>query len=272
MVEICPVTDAQDPRISAYANIRERDLVGRQDRFIAEGKVVLDLVAASSRFQLESVLLLHSRLDAMRGALALLPADLPVYTVERPIMDGVAGFPVHRGILAIGRRGREASVSELLAAQPPRSTILMLSAIANHDNIGAIFRNAAAFGAGAVLLDRFCCDPLYRKAIRVSVGTTLTVPFTRGGDVGELAGEVAAAGYDAIALSPRADKDLSEMDLPERVALVLGSEGHGLPEAAMNRMRRAGIAMASGIDSLNVAAASAVALHHLFRRQREDAG
>src|SRR5690606_129297 len=106
--------------------------------------------------------------------------------------DRVAGFPVHRGILAIGLRGEEPSVDSLLAGLPRRATILLLSSISNHDNVGAIFRNAAAFGAGAVLLDRHCCDPLYRKAIRVSVGAALTVPFARGGETGALAEAVAA--------------------------------------------------------------------------------
>ncbi len=176
-MNVIRIDDPEDPRIAPYRAIRERDLSGRLGRFVAEGKVVLNVLFAAQRFAVESVLALESRLAGLAATLDLAPASLPVYAASQPVMDAVAGFHVHRGVLAIGLRRPPESTQELIAALPARALVLVLVGISNHDNVGAIFRNAAAFGAGAVLLDATCCDPLYRKAIRVSVGATLKVPF-----------------------------------------------------------------------------------------------
>jgi tRNA G18 (ribose-2'-O)-methylase SpoU len=141
----------------------------------------------------------------------------------------------------------------------------VLVGLANHDNVGAIFRNAAAFGADAVLLDGTSCDPLYRKAIRVSVGAALKVPFVRGGDAAQIFEAVRRHGFEPVALSPAGAEDIRSIGRAQRVALVLGTEGPGLPAALLGSLRTARIAMAPGFDSLNVAAASAIALHEMFR-------
>ncbi|BCH31310.1 RNA methyltransferase [Mesorhizobium sp. L-8-10] len=261
------IDDPDDPRVAPYRNIRERDLVGREGRFVAEGKVVLDVLFRAQRFTVESVLVLENRLEGLRRVLSSAPADLPVYVASRAVMDAIAGFHIHRGILAIGRRGDTQSADDLLAGLPPRALVVMLVGISNHDNVGAIFRNAAAFGADAVLLDATSCDPLYRKAIRVSVGAALKVPFAAGPDAESTLALLARHAFVPVALSPRGRDDIRTLARPERVALVLGTEGEGLPEALMARMRTARIAMAPGFDSLNVAAASAIALHELWEGQ-----
>lgn len=258
------IDDPDDPRVAPYRNIRERDLVGREGCFVAEGKVVLDVLFAARRFAVESVLVLESRISGLGETLSAAPADMPVYIASAAVMDAIAGFHIHRGILAIGRKRQPEAADALLAALPPRALVLALVGISNHDNVGAIFRNAAAFGADAVLVDKTSCDPLYRKAIRVSVGAALKVPFTSGEGATSLLDALDRHHFTTIALSPRGSDDIRSLERGERVALVLGTEGEGLPEALMGRMRTARIAMAPGFDSLNVATASAIALHELW--------
>ncbi len=259
------IEDPLDARVSAYVDIRERDLVGRQGRFVAEGKVVLDVLTATRRFDIESVLVLENRLAGMQPVLARLPARVPVYVVGAAVMDRIAGFHMHRGILAIGLRGEPATPQELLATLPESALVAVLVGISNHDNVGSIFRNAAAFGADAVLLDKTSCDPLYRKAIRVSVGAALKVPFAVAEDAAGMANLLEGKGFTQFALSPRGEEDIRDVRAEGPLALYLGTEGEGLPGHLMARLRTARIAMAPGFDSLNVAAASAIALHAFSR-------
>jgi len=261
---IVPITDPDDPRIAAYRDVRERDLVGRRGGFIAEGEVVLRvLLGAASRFRPASLLIADKRLERLGPLIEALPGEVPVYAAGQAAMDAIVGFPIHRGILAHGLRQADPDAGSLLRGLGPRAVALALFGVANHDNIGGLFRNAAAFGAKAVLLDAGCCDPLYRKAIRVSVGAALTVPFARlapGEDALEL---LAQAGFTALALSPNGAEPLVGLARPERAAVLLGAEGPGLPEDVLRRARTVAIPMAPGWDSLNVAAASAVMLHAL---------
>lgn len=260
---IISIDDPEDPRIAAYRDIRERDLVGRQDCFLAEGKVVLRVLFQQPAIEPVSALVLDRRLEGMTGVLADAPAGMPVYVATQPVLDRIAGFHLHRGILALARKPHLPSAAELLAGLRSRATIVVAVGISNHDNIGAIFRNAAALGADAVLLDDTSSDPLYRKAIRVSVGATLKVPTARMQPATELLDLVVASGFAALALTPAGSEDIASI-LPEgRIALFLGSEGEGLPAALIGRMRGVRIAMAPGFDSLNVATAGAIALHRL---------
>ncbi len=263
-----PVTieDADDPRVAAYRDIRERDLVGRQNRFIAEGKVVLDVLLSAGRFAAESILLLPSRLSGMEGVLAKAAADTPVYLASPAVMNAIAGFPLHRGVLAVGRKREEEGIDALLASLSDRALVLAAAGISNHDNMGALFRNAAAFGASAVLLDQTSCDPLYRKAIRVSVGAVLKVPFARCAKAGGLLDALGRNGFASVALSPSGANDLRDVARQPRMALWLGTEGPGLPTDLLSRMQTVRIPIASGWDSLNVAAASAIALYQIAAR------
>lgn len=258
------IEDIGDPRIAAYRDIRERDLVGREGRFIAEGRVVLNVLFSTSRFSAESVFLRDNRVAGLAELIARIPEDVPVYVADGRVMDGIAGFEMHRGIVAIGHKPTVDGAG-LLDGLPREALVVALSGIANHDNMGSIFRNAASFGAAAVLLTEDCCDPLYRKAIRVSVGAALKVPFARFADADTLATSLAERGFSLLALSPRGALDIADVSRADRHALLLGSEGHGLSEEVMERLPTARIDMAPDFDSLNVAAASAIALHRLWR-------
>ena len=267
MPAIVPIDDPADPRLAVYAAVRERDLVGRSDGLIAEGEVVLRvLLSAGSRAKPASLLIAENRLQRLAPLLQTLSEDVPVYLARQGVMDAVVGFHIHRGILAHGVRPTDPGAAALLSALPAQALALALIGVSNHDNMGGLFRNAAAFGAGAVLLDPTCCDPLYRKAIRVSVGAALKVPFARLAAGEEMVATLETAGFVPLALTPGGAEPLTALTRPDRAALLLGAEGPGLPDAILARARRVAIPMAAGWDSLNVAAASAVALHELTRR------
>lgn len=261
------IDDPEDERVAAYLDIRERDLAGRQGRFVAEGKVVLDVLLSAGRFEAESALVLENRLAGLSETLRKAPPAMPVYVVSAEIMDRIAGFHLHRGVLAIGRKQAPQTAGQLLDTLPARALIVAPVGIANHDNIGSIFRNAAAFGADAVFMDPTCCNPLYRKAIRVSVGAALKVPFACFEDMAGFIETLDAHGFAQFALSPRGMTDIRDARRTERLALYLGTEGQGLPESLLARLQTVRIAMAEGFDSLNVAAASAIALHHFAGRE-----
>ena len=255
------VTQVGDPRLEPYRNIRERDVRRRDDLFIAEGSVVLDALAAASAFEPVSILLLRNRLEGIRHILSRFDPSVPAYVVSRDVIDRVAGFPMHRGVLALARRRDEPEVRDLLELAPSR--VLVASGLANHDNVGACFRIASAFGVGVVLLDGTCADPLYRKAIRVSTGAVLRVPFRHGGETMTLLDELERQNYRTIALSPSGRTSLVDIKASERMALVVGAEGGGLPDAILDRLETVAIPMATGHDSLNVAISAAIAFYAL---------
>ena len=205
----------------------------------------------------------ETRLARLGPLLAAVSPDTPVYAASPAVMDAIVGFPIHRGVLAAGERPADPGAAALLAGLPPRALVVVLFGIGNHDNMGGLFRNAAAFGVDAVLLDPRCCDPLYRKAIRVSVGAALTVPYARLGADEDALERLAAAGFTALALSPSGDEAVAKLERPARAAVLFGAEGPGLPPDLLARARTVRIPMAAGWDSLNVAASSAIVLHAL---------
>jgi tRNA G18 (ribose-2'-O)-methylase SpoU len=261
---VIQVDDPDDARLEPYRVVRERDLAGREGLYVAEGRVVLEKAIAADPGAVASVLVAAHRAASLAEVLAGLPATTPVYAASQAAMDQVVGFPIHRGILALVRRP-ELSAQDLMARLPARALVVGLVGIANHDNMGGVFRNAAAFGAAGVLLDDSCCDPLYRKAIRVSVGAALSVPFARAGAAPRMLDLLEAAGFEVVALSPAGGSILSDLRLGPRAAVLLGAEGPGLPAEVLARVRTARIPMAGGFDSLNVATASGIVLHHLTR-------
>ncbi|WP_185983282.1 TrmH family RNA methyltransferase [Aureimonas mangrovi] len=262
------IADARDQRIEPFRDIRERDLV-RRGGFIAEGSVVLDELLRSERFRPTALLLLRNRLEGLLPRLARLDRATPVYVAEREVFDAIAGFPVHRGVMAHAERRPDAPEPDPASLARAGALVVVAAGIANHDNMGAIFRAASAFGARAVFLDETACDPLYRKAIRVSVGSALTTPFARLGSVEATADLLQSAGFDCVALSPRGEGRLDLWRPQGPVALFLGAEGPGLPDTVMARLRTLRIAMAPGLDSLNVATAGAIALHHAYACRSE---
>ena len=266
---IIPVTDPADPRIAAYRDIQERDLVGRGDRFVAEGKVTLGVLLSRSPHTVESILIGENRTGPLRDTLAQVPEAVPIFAASREVLDAIVGFHLHRGVLAIGRRALRRRVSAILQPGSAPSTVLALMELSNHDNVGACFRNAAALGADAVLLDATCADPLYRKAIRVSAGTTLWMPTGHAASPQEMIAAIGAAGYTPLALTPaRHAFDLYDMEIPERTCLIVGAEGPGLPESVLETCLTARLPMANDVDSLNVATAAAIALSWVQRQRR----
>jgi tRNA G18 (ribose-2'-O)-methylase SpoU len=265
------ISDPDDPRIEPYRSVRERDLVGRQGRFIVEGAVPLQVLLTRSRFPVESVLLSENQLGPLSGRLSALPADVPIFVAGRAVMDAIVGFPIHRGILAVGLRPPDSDLVSVLADLPEPALVVGLVGLANHDNVGGIFRNAAAFGADAVLLDSETCDPLYRKAIRVSAGGVLTVPWWRMADAAGMVESLRRARFEVLSLSPSGRIDLNDLRITARTALLLGAEGPGLPRPLLDQTTSVSIPMRPGFDSLNVATTSGIVLHHVRSRSAQPA-
>ncbi|MBI4701370.1 MAG: RNA methyltransferase [Deltaproteobacteria bacterium] len=267
------ITSLDDPRVAEYRDIRDADLARRRRLFLAEGDFVLRTLLGRGRFGLRSLFMAQGRLTKLAPLCAKLPASVPIYVAEQALVSGIVGFRFHRGLLAAGERGEPLDAARLLAGlgAGPR-LVVALESLCNHDNVGGVFRNAAAFGADAVLLDERCCDPLYRRSIRVSVGATLWVPFAQAGPGLQMVAKLREAGFAVLALTPRPDADdlwelVQDGSLPERVALLLGTEGPGLTEELLGAAdRRVRIPIDRRFDALNVATASGIALCAVRRR------
>lgn len=268
-MNIISINDPDDVRIRPFRDIRERDLTGREGLFVAEGTVVLRVLAsAASRCGVAAVLIDSKRIEAHAEILERFDSEVPVYAASQAVINGVAGFHLHRGVLALGRRPEPPGL-EILETLPDDATVVVACGIGNHDNMGGIFRNAAAFGAAAVVLDDRCCNPFYRKAIRVSVGAVLRTPIAAGGAAAALVDRLAGLGFDVVAMTPGATEPLHRAVRRGRTAILLGSEGPGLPAGVIARCRAVSIPMSGGFDSLNVATTAALALNH-FTRAVED--
>ena len=261
------IDDPDDPRIAGFRDIRERDLTGRQGLFVAEGEVVLNVLTSERSLCRPVALLLDGkRVEGLAGVLGRVADETPVYVADQPVLDAIAGFHLHRGILALGEKPSPRSLEACLADMGRDALVVAACGIGNHDNMGGLFRNAAAFGADAVLLDERCCDPFYRKAIRVSVGAVLRTPMAVGLDAAGMIEGLTAAGFSVWALTPGAEVALESAPRGGRVAIVLGPEGPGLSQAVIGLCRPLGIPMSGGFDSLNVSVAGGIALHHFTRR------
>jgi tRNA G18 (ribose-2'-O)-methylase SpoU len=258
---IIDITDPADARLSLYSNIKDRDLTGREGAFMAEGKVVLERLFASELAETLSVLTTPDRLGGLD--ISALASEVPIYRVAQEVMDALAGFEIHRGYLALGRYGPVTELREVL--HKDRVRVLVLSEIANTDNMGGLMRNAAAFGVDAVILDARCCDPLYRKALRVSVGGALKVPHYRLSPEQGLIETLQGLDLTPLALTPSGRTCLDEVRIPERLAVIMGAEGPGLSAQVLKASEGVRIDMHGGFDSLNVATTSGIVLHHLCR-------
>lgn len=258
-MRIVRVDRADDPRLAPYRDLRDPAQRARAGCFVAETREVIRQILAAGRFRLRSVLTTEAGL----AALGALPDDLEVLIAPLALLKTVAGFDFHRGCVALGEREGEGDADPILASAPHR--LLVLDEIRNADNLGGIFRNARAFGAGGVLLSPGTLDPLYRKVVRISMGAAVIVPFARLDPWEGGLARLRAAGFTRVALASRGGEHprvLEALDGP--VALLLGSEGSGLGPAALAAADlRVTIPMASGVDSLNVAVACGIALHRL---------
>lgn len=261
---IIEILNSDDPRIIEFSQIKERDLTRNTGQFIAEGKVVLqhliNSAAADNRFFIDKVFILKNRFAGLDQMLHALPQDIPIYVAERNIMDAVAGFPMHRGILALGRYDRSNELLSDLNSSSDGALVLAASGISNHDNLGSIFRNAAAFGVDRMLLDKTCCHPLYRKCIRVSVGSALTVPFQLDIDLAKIILDYKSQGFDVLGLTPSGSKRIEKLPKSNKILLLIGAEGEGLSPDILSVVDNIKIAQVAGLDSLNVATATGIAL------------
>jgi tRNA G18 (ribose-2'-O)-methylase SpoU len=264
-VHILRIIDLTDPRLTDYSNLTDVALRRVSEPagglYIAESSKVLTRALAAGHIP-RSVLVQEQWLDDLAPLLE--PFDVPVFVGPAALLESLTGFNLHRGALAAMHRPPLAAVEEVLREA---RRVVVLEDIVDHTNVGAIFRSVAGLGADAVLITPRCADPLYRRSVRVSMGTVLQVPWTRLADWPLGAQQLRASGFHiaALALSPTAvELDDFAADAPERIALVLGTEGDGLSGAALEAADTVvTIPMQHGVDSLNVASASAVALYAL---------
>ncbi len=262
---IVRVDSLDDPRLGDFRDVRDA-LRHQGGHFLAEGFFLLEaLVAHRARHPIRAVLA-SERMSGRAAALLDQAPEVPLFVAPGALVEAVVGFPMHRGVLASAERPAPLEAAALTAEA---RTVVVLEGLVNHDNVGGLFRTAAALGAEAVLLDPTCCDPLYRKALRVSMGAVLALPWARVPSAAALLHGLGAAGFATIALSPGGEADLGTLTPPARLALALGTEGPGLSPAALSACAvRTRIPMRAGVDSLNVTSAAAIALWALVRPGR----
>lgn len=264
---VIQISNEDDPRIEEFCHIRERDLIRGSGRFIAEGKVVLrhllDAVYLRPSFKIEKLLILENRLAGLENLISKVPANIPIYIASRDVIDAIAGFPMHRGVLALGSYDAGSNDFSWVESEQEASLVLVASQIANHDNMGSIFRNASAFGVSRVLLDSQCCNPLYRKSIRVSVGSALTVPFSSVMNLETTLPKLKEHGYELFGLTPTGGRPIRDVKFPPKTAIVIGAEGEGINREVLSKVENVQINQTNDIDSLNVSMATGIALWHI---------
>jgi tRNA G18 (ribose-2'-O)-methylase SpoU len=267
MATLVEISDPADPRLGDYRDLRDvelrKHLEAEHGLFLAEGEKVVRR-ALSAGYTPRSFLLAPRWLDGLSSLLA--GTDAPCFVLSEALAEEVTGFHVHRGALASLERRPLPSVESVLDGA---RSVLVLEDLVDHTNVGAVFRSGAALGFDAVLLAPRCADPLYRRSIKVGMGAVFTTPWTRLPSWSDALPSLSAFGFTTVALTLASDAVPIEDAVAglDRVALVLGSEGHGLSARwEQSADRRAIIPMRAGIDSLNVAAASAVACYITARR------
>jgi tRNA G18 (ribose-2'-O)-methylase SpoU len=258
---------AEDPRLADYRAVRDPVLVRRSNAFLAEGRLVLRALLASGRWRVRSLLLSDAALRWLVDERLAVPDGVPLYVLDGVAFRALSGHRFHQGCLAAADRGAPIPVDALLRRASARR-VLALDAVTNPDNVGAMFRTASAFGVDAAVLSPECASPLYRKALRTSMGAALRLPFAHGGPWAEALASLKAAGFALLALTPAADAASLESVREEvgdgPLAVLAGAEGDGLGAASLAAAdHRVRIPMRSGTDSLNVAAAAAIALYRL---------
>jgi tRNA G18 (ribose-2'-O)-methylase SpoU len=258
-----------DPRLATFRSLSDAELLRRDGLFVAEGRLVVRRVI-DDRFVLHSVLMNETNYRALADALVAVSPDVPVFVCDTHDFEDITGFNLHRGCLALVRRPAAVASCEILRSA---RTLVVLEGVANADNVGGVFRNAAAFGVDGVLLSPTCCDPFYRKAIRTSMAATIRVPFARLNEWPAGLADVRATGFTLVALSPGQSSmtldEFARLEKPARMALLLGTEGDGLSEAALSASDVSiRIPMSGLVDSLNLAVACGIALSRLSHTGR----
>ena len=256
------ILSANDPRVAMYRGVADPELVRSHGLFIAEGRLIVRRVIESGRFHVRSVLCNEAARRDLDDVLTRLPPSVAILVCDVADFEQVTGYNIHRGCLALVERPPMPSVNDLVAAA---SCVVVLEGVGDADNVGSIFRNAAAFGVDAIVLSPTTCDPLYRKAIRTSMGAALQVPFARADQWPGAIDQLRGAGFTIAALTPRHPSipldEYARGPRPEKLALVVGTEGGGLSHAIESRADvRVRIPIGDAVDSLNVATAVAIAL------------
>lgn len=267
MATVIAIDDASDPRVADYVRLTDAELRRAAGYFVAESlEVVRRLLAASH--PVRSVLVTPGRYPQLADDLA--PLDVPVFIAGQAVMNEVAGFNLHRGVVAVAERLPEPALGDVLRSA---TTLAVLEGLNDSENLGAIIRSARALGVDAVLLDPTCADPYYRRTVRVSMGAVLELPFKRLSNWPEDLETVRRAGFDLVALTPGSEA-LSIEDIEvrgHRIALLLGAEGPGLrPGTLALADQLVKIPMAEEFDSLNVGHAAAIAFHRLAKANRPE--
>jgi tRNA G18 (ribose-2'-O)-methylase SpoU len=270
-MQVVRIEDARDPRIADYAGVREPRLLRDRGLLMAEGRFVVRRLLQSRRVAFRSFLLNEAAFGALRDVLDAEAGDSAIYVASPDVIMGATGFDMHRGCLALADRPPDVPLDAALAAS---TRIVVLERVVDPDNVGSVFRNAEAFGAGAVLLSPGCADPLYRKALRTSSGAALMVPFASADPWPDALARVRAEGFLIVAMTPAEPAtDIGEFIATPaargRLAVLFGSEGDGLTAAALARADvRLRIPIGRGVDSLNIATAAGIVLQRLHEANR----
>ena len=263
------VDSLDDPRVADYRHLADAAYLQARSLFVAEGRLVVKRLIALPQWQTQSILVTKAAADSLGAALDR--AAAPVYVADQAVMNAIAGFNIHRGCLALVARQAERTLDRAVAGRARRA--LILEGVSNPDNVGGLFRSAEAFGVDLVVLGPGCGDPLYRKAIRTSMGSTLAVSFAQAGEWPAAIDGLRASRFQVIALTPSDTAVVLEEIIPAgpNVAVLVGAEGSGLSQpaiAAADMLAR--IPMRGAIDSLNVTTAASIALYH-FSLHSDDA-
>jgi len=261
-VHVERIAVASDPRLADYRDLRDpraRQRIEGDEFFICEGPVAFDRLLAS-KHRPRSVLVLERRLETVLDLLG--DRHVPLLVVDETTMREVTGFDLHRGVVAAADRLPERSIDEVIG---DARRIVLLEGLNDPENLGAISRSARALGADAMIIDPTCIDPYTRRTVRVSMGEILHLPWARASSIEDAYERLRSAGVRVWALTPdQSAESLLELTAPDRLAIVLGAEGLGLPDNTLRQAdHRVRIPIAPDVDSLNVAAAAAVALSHL---------
>lgn len=260
------ILDLNDPRVEGYRFIADPAELTARGVFIAEGRLVVRRLLELRHWRIESILLTRNAADTIADVLP--NATAPIYLVDQDVMNGIAGFNIHRGCLALVRRPDTPTLDRIAAG--PLSRVLVLEGVNNPDNVGGLFRTAAAFGVELVVLGQNSGDPLYRKAVRTSMGATLSVPFVKAPQWPGAIHDLRADGFTVVAMTPRLSAaPLDDVRPVAKLALLVGAEGEGLSdEAIAGSTLTARIPMTPGMDSLNVTTAASIAMYHCFAERR----
>ena len=272
-MNIIRVHDGRDPRLADYAGVREPTRLRARGLLIAEGRFVVRRLLDAGRIRWRSLLLNDAALAGLDDILERVGAQGDVYVASPDVITAATGFNMHRGCLALAERPAGLSMDALSSAS---RFVVVLERVVDADNVGSVFRSAEAFGVDAVLISPGCCDPFYRKAIRTSSGAALVVPHAAAAPWPDALDQLRGRGFRIAAMTP----DAGAMDIGEfvgtaaargRIAVLLGTEGHGLTAEASARADvrlRIPMSTTGALDSLNIATAAGIALHRLHERRR----